>query len=69
MFLSKKERAELALKKRQEEVEGQKKKLSEEKESRSKYLRVGSHRPATVCLRMLGTCTYLISECRVEKNA
>jgi len=37
--LSKKERAELALKKRQEEVDAQKKKLDEEKSSRSKYTR------------------------------
>lgn len=48
MFLSKKERAELALKKRQEEVDAKKKKLTDEKESRTKYLREGGHRQITV---------------------
>ena len=49
MFLSKKERAELALKKRQEEVEAQKKKIAGEKDGRVKYEREGSHRQTTVC--------------------
>ena len=61
MFLSKKERAELALKKRQEEVDAQKKKMTEEKDSRAKYVREsGSHRQTTVCsLLMHDTCNHL----------
>ena len=51
MFLSKKERAELALKKRQEEVEAQKKKITEEKDGRVKYERESSHRQTTVCVK------------------
>ena len=48
VFLSKKERAELALKKRQEEVDAQKKKIDDERSSRSKYARDNS-RQTVVC--------------------
>jgi len=49
VFLSKKERAELALKKRQEEVDAQRKKVDEERSSRSKYTRDTS-RQMVVCI-------------------
>ena len=71
MFLSKKERAELALKKRQEEVDAKKKKLTEEKESRTKYQREGGHRQTTVRSTVFVSYMYLFTAecCRVEKNA
>ena len=39
VFLSKQERAELALKRRQEEVDQQRKKMEEEREKRQQYAR------------------------------